>query len=1311
MHASLFRLTIVITGLIASLSSPGQAARYLLKLRGGAYVPEANANRIESQADYLTKTAFGSKHYVVLQFESLPSFTDRASLIAQGIELLEYLPELAYTASLKNTVPASVLQQAGIRSITYLKPEYKTVPALLQGLAPDHALAQPGWVNLTVLTYERLNRTDILGSLTPLAAQIIEELPAFKRFTIRAPIANLVQIAALPFVQWVEFVDPPNQLENLPGRSLHRVNVLNDGIRNLKGDGIQLGIWDGGEVSPHVDFSPTGRMTLMENSSALDHSTHCAGTICGRGLINPIARGMAPNAKIYSYNFNGNIQSEMATAIPSLGLNVSSHSYGSTQTCGLTGAGVTYSATSQATDVNLNNFPYHLHVHSAGNSQAACSGGWSTITASGKSAKNNILVANITTLEALSTSSSCGPVQDGRVKPEISALGTNVFSTTTPLNAYTTMTGTSMATPGVAGSVALLVQRFKQLNSNQLPPSSLIKNTVLNTARDLGNTGPDYRFGYGRINALQAVRILEENRYRVATITTGFTNDEVINIPAGTARLKVMLTWNDPAGTANANPALVNNLDLKVINGATTYLPWILDPNNPATPATTGIDNVSNIEQVSIDNPAAGAYTLRVLGTAVPIGANQTYSMTWTIESPNLEVTYPNGNESLSPGSTEVITWDNAGITAAQSVEYSLDGGTTWTSIASSIAASTTRLSWTVPAANTSTALIRVSAGGVTDVSDVAFKILGTATGFAGNGTSCNAGEINFTWNATTNASHYDILRLNPTTGEFEALASNVSGTTYTATGLTPNTAYWFTIRSKNNTSNAISERANAINVTASNGGGGLGTVGTISGNTTICGIQNNISYSIAAVAGASAYTWTVPVGATIVSGQGTTAISVNYAAGANSGNVSVNASNGSCFTAPSTLAITIGSGSISTPLSGGNQAQAVCPGASVPTLLASATVPAGHSLRWYDAPTGGNLVSNPTWNAVGTITYYAASLNNATGCESSTRTAVTLTITAVPAASITANGPTTFCSGTTVLLTANAGTNYSWSNGATTGSILVSTSGNYTVTLTNNGCVSTSTPVVVTVNPLPASNVTAGGPLAFCQGSTVVLSAPAGNTQYSWSNGATTPSITVSNSGTFTVMVTNSFGCTSTSTTTQVLVSPNPVVTLLAAPYQNLFPGLTTNLTAQVTPTGSYSYSWYRNGILIPGITANALNNVDLSQLGSYSVRVANQTGLPCSNVSNLVNIGDSATQRLFILPNPSTGQYEVAFYSAGVEQYTLSVYDGRGALAFRRSYAISGAYQRMAVDMRTQASGIYQLVLTDKSGKRLANGKVLIR
>lgn len=1284
---------------------------YSILLNSGKFVPAENISGLTKNSAEFRQSLFLNKHYVTIQFKALPAQQEKNNLKSAGVELIDYIPNYAYTASVSADFDLSSFKSFNLRSVFQFTAAQKTVPAVLNGTIPSHAVRQPGYVDLTVITYEKLTTGQVTGSLLPLSASILEDMPMFRSFTIRIPQSNMQQLINLPYVQWVEFIDAPNQLENTLGRTLHRVSVLNDGVRNLKGDGINVGIWDEGEISPHLDFSPAGRLNQMEFSSASQHSTHCAGTILGRGLINQTARGMAPNATLYSFNFSGNIQTEMANAIPAQGLNISSHSYGSTQTCGLNGAGVIYSATSRATDLNLNNFPHHLHAHSAGNSQAACTGGWSTITASGKSAKNNILVANITTLEALSGSSSCGPVQDGRVKPEISAFGSSVFSTSTPLNGYATLSGTSMATPGVAGSLALLVQRYKQLNGDALPPSTLIKNTVLNTAHDLGNVGPDYRFGYGRLNALQAVRILEDNRYALNSVTTGTSNDIVVNVPAGAARLRVMLTWNDPAGAANANPALVNNLDLTVVNGATTSLPWILDPNNPATPATTGVDNVSNIEQVVINNPAAGSYTLRVNGTAVPTGPNQAYALTWSIDQPYIEVIYPNGAESFNPGTNETITWDNAGVTSAQTVEYSLNGGGSWTVISSSVPAGTTRLGWSVPAgANTSTALIRVTSGSVTDVSDAHFKILGTVTGFSGSGVSCNAGEVIFNWTAVTNATHYDIYRLDATTGQFVVLASNIGGTTYTATGLTPNTSMWFTIRAKNTTTNSESERSNAINVTVSNGGGGLGSVGTISGQQTICGTPSNVVYSIAPVTGATGYTWTAPPGATIASGQGTTTVGINYIAGSTSGNISVFASNGSCQTAPSTLAITVGSTAVAAPTSGGDQSQTVCPGNPVPTLTATATVPAGHTLTWYNAASGGTTVANPTLSTVGTITYFAASINNSTGCESVDRTPVTLTISAVPAASATAGGPTTFCQGGSVVLTANAGSSYSWSNGASIQSVTVNSSGSYTVTVTTNGCTSTSAAINVTVNPLPAANITAGGATTFCQGGNVLLTASAGSS-WLWSNGATTQSITVNNTGNYSVTVTNAGGCSASSAATAVTVSPSPVVSISASPYTNLYPGLTTTLTANVTPAGSYTYAWFNNGNAVTGATSSSLTGIDLDKLGSYTVTVTNTSGLPCSNTSSAVVIGDSATAKLFILPNPNNGDFDVVYYSAGTTTYTLSIFDSKGAIVYTKSYNISSPYQRMDVDIRQHGKGIYQVVLTDRTGKRAAVGRVLIQ
>lgn len=1308
------KLFTLISSLLVILLSPGllfsQQNDNSILLKSGSFIPAENISSITKNSEVFQKSLYGNKHFVTIQFHALPDQAEKDRIKAAGIELIDYIPNTAYTASVPHDFNLSVFKSFTFRSVFQFSTEQKIFPGFLTGEVPAHAIKRPGYADVTVISYEKINADVISGTLAGMDAIIVEDFPMFRSFTIRVAQKNISQLAGLPFVQWVEFIPPPNQEENLPGRSLHRVNVLQDGPRNLKGDGVNVGIWDAGEISPHLDFLPASRLNQIEFNSPQSHSTHCSGTILGRGIIDPRAKGMAPNATLYSYNYNGNIQTEMAAAIPLYNLIVSSHSYndGGSITCNLTGTQIQYTTVSRNTDLNLNNFPFHLHCHSAGNAQTSCSGGWFTITGTGKSAKNNIVVGSLTSSEALSSFSSCGPVADGRIKPEITSMGSSVYSTYTPLNTYATISGTSMSTPGVAGSVTLLVQAYKQLNGNVVPISSLIKNVICNTAADLGNPGPDYRFGFGRINDLKAVRILEQNRYAINSISTGASNDITITVPSGAARLKVMLTWNDPAAAANANPALVNNLDLTVINGPTTTLPWILNLNSPANIATRGVDNYSNIEQVTLDNPPSGTYTLRVSGTAVPSGPQQ-YALTWDVDQPYIEVIYPNGTESFNPNSVETITWDNAGVTGSQTVEYSLNNGGSWTTISTTVPAATTRLDWSVPAGFTSTALVRVSSGALTDVSDANFKIMGTVTGFGQGTSSCTSGTVNFQWTAVANATHYDIYRLNTGTGQWDILGTNITGTTYSATGLTPGASLWFTIEAKNNTTGAVSNKAFAINLIVSSGG--VGTIGSISGNTTICGPTFNVAYTVPTVPGATSYTWTVPPGANIGSGQGTNTILANYPVGSNSGNVTVFATSGSCQTATASLSVAVSSNTIAAPTSGGNQSATACPPTPIPTLTATATVPAGQTVIWYDAPTGGNVISSPTLNSIGTITFYAESEENSSGCKSNTRTAVTLTITQMPASTVTANGPTTFCQGGSVMLTANPGTSYLWSNGATTQSITVSASGSFSVTVNHpNGCSSTSPVTSVTVNSIPATTITASGPTTFCDGNNVVLTATAGNA-YLWSNGATTRSITVTTSGSYTVTVTHTNGCISSSSTTVVSVSPRPFVTISASPYMNLFPGLSTTLTANVTPPGTYNYAWFKNAVLITGATSNTISGINLDGIGSYTVTVTNTTGLACSNTSPAVAIGDSATTKLFIYPSPNNGNFRVVYYSPGTNvKNTLTIYDSKGALVLNQVYTLNSPYQAMYVDMSRNRGGLYRVVLTNAAGKKVATGTVSI-
>lgn len=343
------------------------------------------------------------------------------------------------------------------------------------------------------------------------------------------------------------------------------------------------------------------------------------------------------------------------------------------------------------------------------------------------------------------------------------AVGTNVYSTIDP-DTYVNNTGTSMSCPGVSGTLADLYQAYKIVNGNTNPESALMKGILLNTCDDLGNPGPDFKHGYGRINALRAVKVIESAQHLSGTISQGNTNMHNITVPNGTMQVRIMLGWTDYEATINTSKALINDLNMEVTDpSSATFNPWVLDetPNATAlnTNATRAIDDLNNSEQVTIDNPVSGNYSISVNGFAVPQGPQQ-YYINYEFVLDEITVTYPIGGEGFAPTETETIRWDAYGTTGNFTIEYSTDNASTWTIITSSVTGAQRYYNWTVPTPATPSGqcLVRVSRNSISDVSDANFSIIRVPTGLAVDTVCPNS--FRFKWNAVIGATGYEVSLL-----------------------------------------------------------------------------------------------------------------------------------------------------------------------------------------------------------------------------------------------------------------------------------------------------------------------------------------------------------------------------------------------------------------------------------------------------------------------------------------------------------------------------------------------------------------------
>ncbi len=755
----------------------------------------------QNNPEAFAAAAYDGFYFVNLSFDQIPNADQQAVLDQQGIQLLSFQSGKTYRAAVPINKKNTDLGKLGINNITTIPTAYKYNPAILEETIPAHAVRPNEKVALAIIFNEHISNNNIQTILRDFDLEKIEETYRDgKTIVAEVDLNKVSELSDHPAISFVDLLQEPVSMLNHEIKTQQNVNVLNSGLPGgygLKGDGITVGVGDGGELGDHIDFDD--RVINYANgsySSFGDHGDHVAGIIGASGHINERHRGIAPLSNIITQ------KTSLITYYAEDYWNdhqmvLTNNSYGTSYLCSANGA---YNYTSQTLDAQLRDLPKMLHVFAAGNSGSkTCDPypqGYRTVLRYYQSAKNVLTVGNVNENLVLYNGSSRGPVEDGRLKPEICGIGHNVFSTGREFN-YRKKTGTSMASPAVVGTLALMNEAYRQANNNEIPDGGLMKAIACNTAQDLGNPGPDYFHGFGLINGRRAVEVINEGNHSNNIISQGDTQEETITVQPDQSQLKVLLYWPDKEAALDAPKALVNDLDLVVLDpNGNPVLPWVLNPSPDAVdqPAVHGVDTLNNIEQVTIDQPIPGVYTIVVSGTMVP-SANQNYYLTHEVINEEVTLTYPFGGEQLVPGDVERIRWEAApDNTTDFELEYSIDNGSSWISIANNIASDKRTYNWTVPASFTEEGIIKVSNSTTSNrfsKNSSPFNIKSIPTSLSVEAMCENL--LNFSWNGS-NDEEYELCYYNGS--EMEALDTVRSNTLELSDPrFESGTQYWFSVR------------------------------------------------------------------------------------------------------------------------------------------------------------------------------------------------------------------------------------------------------------------------------------------------------------------------------------------------------------------------------------------------------------------------------------------------------------------------------------------------------------------------------------
>jgi hypothetical protein len=729
---------------------------------------------------------------VLIQFQKLPDAKVQKEFVASGIQLLSYLSSNTFLAQVR---PVRSTAPTGIRSIVFLPTALK-ITAPLFPLINSHEL-----VEVLISCVPGQNKTELLSAVRALGGQTIETpLEAHAFYEARVPGDKIRLLAERGDVQSIGPAARDVPL-NLESQWVTKVNVAkapaSAGGYNLLGDSIAIGVGDANSGLYHIDTRD--RIVNFNNSTYNNHGQHVNGTVGGAGILDPFGEGFAPHVKLIDHLYN-RVWERTGAMSTAYNMSVTNNSYsarGAPNAAVFCAYAGTYDAYAQALDSIALLYPNVLHVFAAGNDGTTnCSpyaAGYGNIVGGYQAAKNIIVVSNGRKHLDLNWGSSKGPLLDGRLRPDISAIGSYVHSTIGP-DQYKWAIGTSMASPQIAGAAGLLQQHYKRKNAGAYPSAVLTKALMMNPAQDMGRTGPDFMYGYGMLDMRRSLAAIDNGWYQSGTISNGAnTTPLTILVPSNTAQLKVMLCWHDAPASPLSTKQLINDIDLKLTDAASTvYMPYVLNhlPARVEDSATRGADHLNNVEQVVIDNPAAGNYTVNLSGYAIPSGS-QAYVLTYDLIPKGISISNPFKEGAYEANTLIGVYWNASNDPNTFTIEYSTNNGNTWTILSSSVPALDRYYAWTPPAGtNSNQCMLRITRNVTNEQAVTGSFTVNDQSTLSLSPVQC-PGYVNLSWTSVGNVTGYTVYRK---IGYYLQPVATTTDTFYNASGLRTDSVYYFTV-------------------------------------------------------------------------------------------------------------------------------------------------------------------------------------------------------------------------------------------------------------------------------------------------------------------------------------------------------------------------------------------------------------------------------------------------------------------------------------------------------------------------------------